>query len=101
FFLNLPRSPAATPGPPAWHSGRPPPTGLAVDAPPDSAPPRAGSGLPATNEIAPWITASARAKTPGRHTPRHDPRFRAGSEKQTRFLYTAPVLTQPISFGVG
>src|ERR1017187_2077237 len=25
FFLNLPRSPAATPGPPAWRSGRPPP----------------------------------------------------------------------------
>ena len=70
LFLNSEQPPVAMPAPPAWRSGRLPPTTLAVDAPPDSAPPRAHSALPATSENALWITASARARIPGRHRPR-------------------------------
>jgi hypothetical protein len=99
---RAPRSPAATPAPLDWRSDRPLPTRLAVGAPPDSAPPRACSGLPATSENAPSITASAPDRTPGRSTPRCEPGFRADSEKQTSSrkedpLGAAPGTTSPMS----
>ena len=95
FFLSSLHSPAATPAPPGWRSGRPLLTRLAVDAPPSSAPPRADSALPATSENAPSITVSARAKTPGRHRPICEPRFHAGSEKQTSSRKKDPFRAAP------
>src|SRR5208283_3597109 len=83
FFLNSERSPVATPAPPGWRLGRPLPTTLAVDALPDSAPPRAYSGLPATSENALLKAASAPAKILGRRIPKCESRFRAGCGRQT------------------
>ena len=83
FFSTQNHSPVAMPAPPGWRSGRLPPTTPAVDAPPDSAPPRAHSALPATSENALSITASAPARIPGRHRPECESRFRAGCGKQT------------------
>src|SRR5208283_5124764 len=101
FFLNSERSPVATPAPPGWRLGRPLPTTPAVDGLPDSAPPRAYSGLPATSENALSISASAPAKTPVRHRPICESPFRAGCGRQTRVLYTAPVLPLSIWLVIG
>src|SRR5208283_2125440 len=101
-FFNSPRSAAATPAPPGSPSGHPPPTTLAVDAPPDSAPPRPDSGLLATREIALLTAASARAKILGRRTPKCESPFPVGCEKRTASrkkdrLEASPDTTAPAS----
>ena len=83
LFLNSKHSRAATLGPPGSLLDHPLPTRLAVDAPPDSAPPRAHSVLPATSENALSKAVSARARIPGRRRPKCESLFRVGCGRRT------------------
>src|ERR1700722_14969276 len=83
LFLNSKHSRAATLGPPGSPLDPPLPARLAVDAPPDSAPPRAHSALPATSENALSKAASARARIPDRRTLKCESLFRVGCGRRT------------------